>query len=68
MSFYEVLDDVFDKLSKTYSTNNIDLVKHKQNLIYIYENENNWRCAEIKKLIIPKKWYIDETGQLHSAD
>jgi len=32
MSFHEVLDDVFDKLCKTYGANNIDLVKHKQKL------------------------------------
>ena len=69
MSFYEVLDNVFDNLHNSQKSDNlVNLAEYKQKLIYVYENENSWRCTEIKKLIIPRKWYIDEIDKIHSVD
>jgi hypothetical protein len=66
MNFYEVIDNVFDKLYEKYGFND-DIIQNKQDLLHVYENENSWRCAEIYKAIKPKHWYIDEKGCIKSV-
>jgi hypothetical protein len=61
MNFHEVLDEVFDKICTKYGAYN-DIIKQKEQLKYVYDNESKWRSEEILKAIKPKQWYIDEKG------
>jgi hypothetical protein len=66
MSFYEVLDDVFDNINKQYGKDNDTILEQKEQLKYVYENENKWKCNELLKIIKPKKWYINTDGVIVS--
>lgn len=64
-TFYEKIDDVFDKLYDNYGYTE-DLIKHKQDLLEIYEKESSYRSDHIFKNIKSKKFYIDENGCIKS--
>ena len=57
------IEKVFDKLYKIYGDDE-NILQYKNDLIYVYENEESWRSAEILKYIKPKHWIIDETGKI----
>lgn len=65
-NFYEQLDIVFDKLYEKHGLTQ-ELMHFKSDLLYVYNNEQGWRSAEILKLIKPKRWYIDEKGYVVNA-
>jgi lipopolysaccharide biosynthesis regulator YciM len=64
-TFYERIDNVFDKLYNNYGFKE-DIIKHKQDLLEIYEKENDYRCEYIYKNIKSKHFYIDENGCIKS--
>jgi hypothetical protein len=66
MNFYEVVDRAFDNLYEKYGFND-DIIKSKQDLLHVYDNEKKWRSAEIYKAIKPKHWIIDEKGCIRSV-
>ena len=67
MTFYQVLDEVFDKINKQYGKDN-NILEQKEKLKYIYDNENKWKCDELFKSIKPKKWYMDAEGSIVSIE
>ena len=66
-NFYEQLDIVFEKLYTKFGLSK-DIIQLKEDLLYVYENENQWRCDDLLRAIKPKKWYVDSNGyvQLHN--
>jgi len=60
------INDVFEKISQKYGITD-QLLQHKQDLLYVYANENKWRCEKLLKLIKPKHWFIDKEGNIHSV-
>lgn len=62
-NFYQQLDIVFDDLYAKYGHTD-ELFQHKNDLLYVYENERGWRAAEILKMIKPKHWRIDADGKI----
>lgn len=67
MDFYQQVDHVFQQLHEKYGLQNDQVDQMKKDLIYVYDNEETWRAAEILKYIKPKHWYIDEKGEIHSV-
>jgi hypothetical protein len=67
-NFYEQLDIVFEKLYTKFGLSK-DIIQLKEDLLYVYENENQWRCDDLLRAIKPKKWYVDSNGyvQLHNT-
>lgn len=67
VNFYEEIDTAFDKLYETYGFND-DIINLKQNILHAYENENAYRCEEIRKAITPRHWIIDKDGYVRSVE
>lgn len=66
VNFYEEIDTAFDKLYETYGFND-DIINLKQNILYAYENENAYRCEELRKVLKPRHWVIDKDGNVRSV-
>lgn len=62
MTFYEVLDNVFDALFKKEGEFTDELIGYKSQLIEVYENEDKNKSKEILKFLTPIHWYIDSDG------
>lgn len=61
------INDIFDEIFNLYGKDD-EIMQMKNDLLYVYANEKKWRCDEILKLIKPKQWYIDENGNIKSAN
>ena len=64
MSFHIALNEAFKKIKNIYGNNENDLDKDEEYIAYVYDNERNWRAEEIRKLLTPKHWRIDEKGNI----
>jgi hypothetical protein len=64
MTFHKALDEAFEKIKKLYVNHDNDLDKQKEYIAYVYDNEGKWRAEEIRKLLTPKHWRIDEKGKI----
>jgi hypothetical protein len=65
MNFYEQLDIVFEYFYEKYGFTD-EIMKHKVDLLHVYENEHSYRSAELLKALKPKHFYIDENGYIKS--
>lgn len=65
-TFYEQIDIVFDRLYEKYGLTD-ELIQHKQDLLEIYDKENEYRCKHIMDKLKVRHFYIDENGYVKSV-
>ena len=61
------INDIFDEICKVYGYSD-DIIQYRDELLYVYDNEKQWRCKELLKVIKPKQWYIDVDGNIKLAN